>query len=138
VSILVLSQHVDPGYAARLLQEYPEHTGYLLKDRLGDIAVLLDALNRVHAGETVIDPTIVARLMGRSRPSSRMEELSRRERDVLGLVAEGYSNRAIAELMFIGERTVETHVAHVFDKLGLTDEPSSHRRVLAVLAYLRS
>ncbi len=137
VAVLVLSQHIDPGYAARLLQDYPEGTGYLLKDRLGDIAVLVDALKRVAAGETVIDPSIISRLLGRSRPASPIEELSGREREVLALVAEGFSNKAIAQRLFIGERTVETHVAKVFDKLGLHDEPSSHRRVLAVLAYLR-
>lgn len=137
IGILVLSHHLDPAYAARLLAEYPQRTGYLLKDRVSDVAVLLDAVRRVASGETVIDPTIVARLMHRTRAGDPLGALTPRERDVLALVAEGMSNQAIGERLRIAERTVESHVSNVFDKLGLSDEPTSHRRVLAVLTYLR-
>ena len=137
IGILVLSHHLDPAYAAHLLAEYPQRTGYLLKDRVSDVAVLLDAVRRVASGETVIDPTIVARLMHRSRPGDPIGALTSRERDVLALVAEGMSNQAIGARLRIAERTVESHVSNVFEKLGLDDEPTSHRRVLAVLTYLR-
>jgi DNA-binding NarL/FixJ family response regulator len=137
VGVLVLSHHLEPVYATRLISEYPERTGYLLKDRVSDIAVLVDALSRIAAGETVIDPTIVARLLGRNRAAGPLDDLTSRERDVLALVAEGLSNRAIAERLFIAERTVESHVSSTFEKLGLDGAPGSHRRVLAVLAYLR-
>lgn len=136
LGILVLSQHIDAGFAARLLKEFPAATGYLLKDRLGDIAVLVDALKRVDRGETVIDPTVIGQLLGRNRAEG-LAALSAREREVLGLVAEGLSNRAIADRLLLSERTVESHVTAVFQRLGLEEEPSSHRRVLAVLAYLR-
>ena len=137
IGILVLSHHIEPVYAARLLADYPERTGYLLKDRVADVAVLVDALNRIVRGETVIDPTIVARLLGRQRERSAIDHLSPREQDVLRLLAEGRSNGAIAAELLIGERTVESHVASLFQKLEIDDEPSSNRRVLAVLAYLR-
>ena len=137
VGVLVLSQYVEPAYAMRLLEEHPERVGYLLKDRVFDVAVLVDALRRLMDGETVIDPTIVSRLLGRARRSDPLGELTRREREVLGLVAEGLSNRALAERLVITERTVEAHVKQIFMKLGLDSSPDSHRRVLAVLAYLR-
>ncbi len=136
LGILVLSQHLDSAYAARLLQNYPARTGYLLKDRLGDVAVLVDALKRIAVGETVIDPTVVSHLM-HGRQTGPVPALSSREREVLALVAEGLSNRAIAERLHLSERTVESHIASVFADLGLEEEPSSNRRVLAVLAYLR-
>jgi serine/threonine-protein kinase len=138
VSVLVLSQYVEPSYAMRLLEEHPEHVGYLLKERVFDVAVLVDALRRLADGETVIDPTIVARLLGRRRRADPIAELSPREREVLGLVAEGMSNRAIAARLFVTERTVEAHVKQIFTKLRLDASPDSHRRVLAVVAYLRS
>jgi DNA-binding NarL/FixJ family response regulator len=121
----------------RLIEEHPERVGYLLKERVFDIAVLVDALRRLGDGETVIDPTIVARLLGRRRRTDPIAELSPREREVLGLVAEGMSNRAIAGRLFVTERTVEAHVKQIFTKLRLDATPDSHRRVLAVVAYLR-
>lgn len=137
VGVLVLSQYIEPSYAMRLVEEHPERVGYLLKDRVFDVAILVDALRRIADGETVVDPTIVSRLLGRRRPKDPVAELSDREREVLSLVAEGLSNRAIAERLYITERTVEAHVTQTFLKLGLAEEASSHRRVLAVLAFLR-
>jgi DNA-binding NarL/FixJ family response regulator len=137
VGVLVLSQYVEPSYAMRLLEEYPERIGYLLKQRVFDAAVLVDALRRIADGETVVDPTIVARLFGRSRREDPLAELTAREREVLGLLAEGLSNRAIAGRLFVTARTVEAHVKQIFLKLGLDLNPDSHRRVLAVLACLR-
>jgi DNA-binding NarL/FixJ family response regulator len=137
VGVLVLSEYVEPGYAMRLLQEHPERVGYLLKERVFDIATVVDALRRITDGETVIDPTIVSRMLGRRRRSSPIDDLSDREREVLGLIAEGMSNRAIAARLFVTERTVEAHVTQIFQKLRLPESPDQHRRVLAVLAFLR-
>ena len=137
VGVLVLSQYVETSYAMRLIEDHPERVGYLLKDRVFDAAILVDALRRVADGETVIDPTIVSRLVGRRRREDPLARLTEREREVLGLIAEGLSNRAIAAQLFITERTVEAHSKQIFAKLGLDANPSSHRRVLAVLAYLR-
>lgn len=138
VAVLVLSQYLEPSYALRLLEDHPERVGYLLKERIFDGAVLVDALRRVTDGETVVDPTIVARLLGRRRRNDPLADLSGREREVLGLVAEGLSNRAIASRLFIAERTVEAHITGCFGKLDLGDSSDSHRRVLAVLAFLRA
>jgi DNA-binding NarL/FixJ family response regulator len=138
VGVLLLSQYVEPSYAMRLLEEHPERVGYLLKERVFDVAILVDALRRLADGETVIDPTIVSRLVGRRRRDDPLEELTEREREVLGLVAEGLSNKAIASRLFVTERTVEAHVKQIFLKLRLDTNPDSHRRVLAVLAYLRA
>ena len=138
VGVLVLSQYVEPSYAMRLLEEYPERVGYLLKERVFDVAILIDALRRIADGETVVDPTIVARLLGRRRRKDPLFELTEREREVLGLLAEGLSNKAIAARLFVTERTVEAHVKQIFLKLRLDSNPDSHRRVLAVLAYLRA
>jgi DNA-binding NarL/FixJ family response regulator len=138
VGVLVLSQYVEPSYALRLLEEHPERVGYLLKQRVFDVAVLVDALRRIAEGETVVDPTIVTRLLGRRRREDPLAELTEREREVLGLIAEGLSNKAIAGRLFVTERTVEAHVKQVFLKLRLETNPDSHRRVLAVLAYLRT
>ena len=137
IGVLLLSQYVEPSYAMRLLEEHPERVGYLLKQRVFDAAVLVDALRRIGDGETVVDPTIVSRLVGRQRRQDPLAELTPREREVLGLVAEGLSNSAIAGRLFVTERTVEAHVKQVFLKLSLDLNPDSHRRVLAVLAYLR-
>jgi DNA-binding NarL/FixJ family response regulator len=138
VGALLLSQYVEPSYAMRLLEDQPERVGYLLKDRVHDIAVVVDALRRIADGETVIDPTIVSRLLGRRRREDPLERLTEREREVLGLVAEGMSNKAIAARLFVTERTVEAHVTQIFQKLGLPESPDQHRRVLAVLAFLRA
>jgi DNA-binding NarL/FixJ family response regulator len=137
VGVLILSQYVEPHYAMRLLEEHPERVGYLLKDRVFDVAILVDALRRLGDGETVVDPTIVAQLVGRRRRRDPLAELTDREREVLSLIAEGLSNHAIAERIFVTDRTVEAHTKQIFMKLGLDADPSSHRRVLAVLAYLR-
>ena len=137
VGALLLSQYVEPSYAMRLIEDQPERVGYLLKDRVQDFAVVVDALRRITDGETVIDPAIVSRLFGRRRREDPLERLTEREREVLGLVAEGMSNKAIAARLFVTERTVEAHVTQIFQKLGLSDSPDQHRRVLAVLAFLR-
>jgi DNA-binding NarL/FixJ family response regulator len=138
VGVLVLSEYVEPAYAMRLIQEHPERVGYLLKERVFDIATVVDALRRITDGETVIDPTIVSRLVGRRRRVNPLASLSDREREVLGLIAEGMSNRAIATRLFVTERTVEAHVTQIFQKLRLPESPDQHRRVLAVLAFLRT
>jgi serine/threonine-protein kinase len=138
VGVLLLSQYVEPGYAMQLLEEHPERLGYLLKDRVSDGAVLVDALQRLTEGETVIDPTIVNRLLGRHRESDPIVALSRREREVLSLVAEGCSNAAIAKQLYVTERTVEWHVKQIFLELRIMAAPDTNRRVLAVLAFLRS
>ena len=134
--VLLLSHYVEPSYALRLLEEHPERVGYLLKERVFDVAILIDALRRIADGETVVDPTIVSRLVGRQRRADPLAELTPREREVLSLVAEGLSNGAIAARLFVTPRTVEAHVKQIFLKLRLAANPESHRRVLAVLAYL--
>ena len=138
VGVLVLSQYVDPGYALRLLSEVPERAGYLLKDRVTDVAVLVDALQRICDGECVVDPTIVRRLIQRPRRNDHIVELTGRERDVLSLMAEGRSNAAISRLLFLSPKTVEAHIRQIFVRLGLEPSADDHRRVLAVLALLRS
>ena len=138
VGVLLLSQYVEASYAMRLLEQHPERIGYLLKERVFDVAILVDALRRIADGETVIDPTIVSRLIGRHRREDPLGELTEREREVLGLIAEGLSNKGVAARLFITERTVEAHVKQIFLKLRLEANPASHRRVLAVLAYLRA
>ncbi len=138
VGVLVLSQYLESRYALRLLEQHPGRIGYLLKERVSDVAVLADAIRRVAEGECVVDPTIVARLVNRPRQKGPLDELTEREREVLGLIAEGRSNRAIAARLFITERTVEAHSGRLFAKLGLEETPDSHRRVLAVLTFLRA
>jgi DNA-binding NarL/FixJ family response regulator len=138
VGVLVLSQYVEPGFAMRLLEENPERSGYLLKERISDPAILVDALRRLAEGETVVDPTIVSRLLARRREADPVDELSDREREVLALVAEGLSNGEIGRRLFITERTVEAHVKQIFQKLAIGQAPETNRRVLAVLAFLRS
>jgi DNA-binding NarL/FixJ family response regulator len=137
IAVLVLSQYVESRYAMHLLEEHPERSGYLLKERVFDVAVLIDALRRLADGETVIDPTIVAALIGRRRKADPLEALTEREREVLALLAEGLSNRAIAARLIVAERTVEAHVKQIFTKLDLAADADSNRRVRAVLAYLR-
>lgn len=138
LGILLLSQYVESSYAVRLLAEAPERVGYLLKDRVMHIADVHDALIRIANGDTVIDPTIVSRVIARRRRSGSLADLSPREADVLGLVAEGLSNRAIAERLDINDRTVETHISQIFLKLRIDPSPEAHRRVQAVLTYLRA
>ena len=137
-AVLILSEYVEAGYAMRLIEELPERIGYLLKERVFDVAVLVDALRRLTEGETVIDPTIVSRLMGRRRRENPLAQLTGRELEVLGLIAEGMSNQAIAARLFVTDRTVEAHTTHIFSKLNLPESRDQHRRVLAVLAFLRA
>ncbi|MFI5099232.1 MAG: LuxR C-terminal-related transcriptional regulator [Actinomycetes bacterium] len=137
VGVLLLSQHLDSRYAFQLLDQHPLRVGYLLKDRVSDIAVLTDAVTRIAEGESVVDPTIVSRLMQRPRQGNPIAQLSARERDVLALMAEGLSNAAIGDRLFLSTKTVESHTSRIFAKLSLPEDLDSHRRVLAVLAYLR-
>lgn len=137
-AVLVLSQYLDAGYAFRLLQSFPSGVGYLLKDRVSQVAVLVDAVQRVVAGECVVDPSIVSRLVNRTGLTEPLSALTPREREVLELMAGGRTNTAIGEQLFLSERTVEGNVRRIFDKLGLADTPQDNRRVLAVLAFLRA
>jgi DNA-binding NarL/FixJ family response regulator len=136
VGVLVLSQYVDPDYALTLLREHPAGTGYLLKDRVTQLEALLDAIERVGRGETVVDRELVELLLERPAARDRLERLSDREHEVLALVAEGLTDRAIAERLWLTRKTVETHVRHILAKLALPDDSQHNRRVLAVLAYL--
>jgi len=136
--VLVLSHYIESAYALRLIQDQPEGIGYVLKDRIYSGDVLIDSLRRVAEAETVVDPTIVARLLHKRRTDDPVAELSEREREVLALVAEGLTNQGISRRLFITDRTVEAHVRQIFTKLGLDESPESNRRVLAVLTYLRS
>ena len=136
--VLVLSHYLDSRYAAQLLEEVPGGAGYLLKDRVSEVAVVADALRRIDDGECVIDPTIVSRLVARKRARGPLDVLTEREREVLGLVAEGHSNGAIGEQLFLSRKTVDAHISQIFRKLDLRESPEQHRRVLAVLTFLRA
>jgi DNA-binding NarL/FixJ family response regulator len=136
--ILVLSQYVEEQYAGELLESGAEGTGYLLKDRVADVADFVGAVRQVAGGGTVLDPEVVAQLVVRRRRNDRLDALSEREREVLALMAEGRSNGAIAGLLSVSDGTVEKHVTSIFGKLGLAPTEEDHRRVLAVLAYLRT
>jgi len=136
--VLVLSADVEEAYAAELLAEHPDGVGYLLKDRVGDVERFLDAVRRVGEGGSALDPVVVARLLGRHREGDPLQALTPREREVLGLMAEGRSNHGIAEGLVVSERAVEKHVTSIFSKLDLPAAGDDHRRVLAVLAYLRA
>lgn len=138
MGILVLSTYAESGYASQLLETVSTGVGYLLKDNVTDVDALMKALSRVTLGETVIDPTIVRRLLGRTRKRSTIDTLNERERDVLRHMAEGRSNLGIAKELFLSPRTVETHVTSVFTKLGLAQSDTENNRVRAVLAFLRS
>ena len=136
-AVLVLSQYLESEWAMRLITDVPEGVGYLLKDRVSDVAVIVDALRRLAVGECVIDPTIVSTLLRKPRDRGPLDALSERERNVLALMAEGRSNTAIAERLAISPRTLEAHIRQVFQKLDIAESPDDHRRVLAVLRYLR-
>ena len=138
VAVLILSQYVEEGYANELLAASAEGVGYLLKDRVADVERFVDAVRRVAAGGSALDPEVVSRLLGRRRRDDPLEEITPREREVLTLMAEGRSNHAIAEQMVVTERAVEKHVTSIFGKLGLAPAAEDHRRVLAVLTYLRA
>ena len=135
--VIVLSQHVETEHLFELLAGDPRGIGYVLKERVADIAQFTDAIRRVAAGESVIDPQVVSRLVARPRRDSPLQTLTERELAVLGLMAEGRSNHAIAAQLFMSPKTVETHVGNLFAKLGLLPAAEDHRRVLAVLTYLR-
>jgi DNA-binding NarL/FixJ family response regulator len=137
IGVLVLSHYLESSYAMRLLEEHPERVGYLLKERVSDVAVLADALRRIGDGESVVDPTIVSRLVHRPRDPDPLGELTERELEVLSQIAEGRSNQGVGAALFLSPKTVESHVRQIFMKLGLEGAPDDHRRVLAVLAYLR-
>jgi DNA-binding NarL/FixJ family response regulator len=138
VAVLVLSQYLEVAYALRLVEDREARRGYLLKDRVSEIEMLLDAIRRVAHGGTVVDPAIVEELVPRSCAAGPLAGLSEREREVLGLIAEGFSDVAIAERLGLTPEDVETQVEQIFLKLGLCDEDASHRRVAAVLTYLRA
>ena len=138
VGILVLSQYVETSYAVRLMNEGTEGIGYMLKDRVSDVAELADAVRRVGSGGCVVDPLVVGRLLGRKRPEQALDRLSEREQEVLALMAEGRSNHSVAERLFMSDKTVESHVRSIFTKLDLVPSGDDHRRVLAVLRYLRA
>jgi DNA-binding NarL/FixJ family response regulator len=138
VGVLVLSQYAEPGYALELLADSAEGVGYLLKERISDIREFAAAVRRVADGGSALDPAIVSQMVGRRRRQDPIERLTAREREVLGLMAEGRSNQGIAERLFVTERAVEKHVTSIFTKLQLPAAAEDHRRVLAVLAFLRS
>ena len=135
--VLVLSQYYDDQYAADLIGDSAEGVGYLLKERVGDVDAFTDAVTRVAAGGSALDPEVVGRMLGRRRREGPLDELSPRERDVLAQLAEGKSNQGIAEELVVTSAAVEKHVTSIFHKLGLGPTPTGHRRVLAALTYLR-
>jgi DNA-binding NarL/FixJ family response regulator len=138
MGVLVLSEHLDSAYAVRVLESGIPGRGYLLKATTADSAVLADAVRRVAAGGVVVDPAIITRLLRRERQPGPLDELTPRERETLALMAEGRSNRSIAPQLYMSEKTVERHVGAIFRKLDLEDRPDDHRRVLAVVTYLRA
>jgi len=138
IGILVLSQYVETTFAMKVVGDGAGGTGYLLKDRVDDLDELSDAVRRVARGGSVIDPEVVAQLVGRRRAHVPLDDLTEREREVLGLMAEGRSNQAICDRLFLAPKTVEAHIANIFSKLELQPTPDDHRRVLAVLTLLRS
>ena len=137
IGVLVLSAHVEPHYALQLIESGARGAGYLLKERVADLDELTDAVRRVAVGGLVIDPSVVAQLVGRKRTRSPLDELTGREREVLQVMAEGRSNQAICRQLYLSPKTVEAYVRSVFDKLGLHQAADDNRRVLAVITYLR-
>jgi DNA-binding NarL/FixJ family response regulator len=138
VALILLSQVIEAQYALRLLSEHPHGFGYLLKDRVLAIDDFIQSVNRVAAGGTAIDPDVVSQLLGRRQAEDPLDELTPREREILALMAEGRSNRGICQKLFLSPKTVESHVHNIFGKLGIAAAADDHRRVLAVLAYLRA
>jgi serine/threonine-protein kinase len=138
VALLVLSQYVEAEYALRLLEGSERSIGYLLKDRILDRAQLTDAVRHVIAGGVVVDPALVAQLLDRKRPADPLDELTAREREVLGLMAEGLTDRGIAQRLVVTSKTVETHTRHIFQKLSLPESALDNKRIHAVLTYLRA
>ena len=136
-AVVVLSQHLEPDYALQLVEEKPDKVGYLMKERVGRAQQLLDAMQRVAAGECVVDRAVVDELLARRRRVDPIEELTPREREILALMAEGRSNQGISRTLWLSPKTVETHIRGAFAKLGIKEAPEDNRRVLAVLAYLR-
>jgi DNA-binding NarL/FixJ family response regulator len=137
IGVLVLSQYVESSYAMRLLEAGSAGRGYLLKDRVSDLDQFAEAIRRVGEGGSVVDPEVVAALVGRQRDAGPLADLTDREREILAFMAEGRSNTGVGERLFLSQRTIESHVRSIFRKLGLEEAPDDHRRVLAVLAYLR-
>ena len=138
VGVLVLSQYVETTYAVQLLGPGTGRIGYLLKDRVPDVDEFIDVVQRVGCGGSVVDPQVVAQLLGKRRNPDPLAELTGREREVLAMMAEGRSNQAICQRLFLSPKTIETHVSSIFAKLALAPASDNHRRVLAVLTYLRS
>ena len=138
VGVLLLSQYVEATYALRLLEDGRGRAGYLLKDRVLDVEDFVAALERVAAGETVVDPEFVAQLVSRAREDNPLDRLTDREREVLSLMAVGLTDRGISERLYVTPKTIETHIRHIFGKLGIPASPADNRRVHAVIAYLRS
>ena len=138
VGVLVLSSYIEESYAVELLADSAEGMGYLLKDRVADLDRFTEAVRRVGEGGSALDPEVVSRMLGRHRRDDPLAELTPREREVLGLISEGRSNRAIADALVVSERAVEKHVTSIFGKMGLAPAAEDHRRVLAVLTYLRA
>jgi DNA-binding NarL/FixJ family response regulator len=138
IGVLVLSQYYEERYALDLIGERPEGVGYLLKERVGDVDAFMEAVARVAAGGSALDPEVVGRMLGRRRSGDPIDLLTPRERDVLAAMAEGKSNEGIAEALVVTQAAVEKHVTRIFSKLDIGGAPTEHRRVLAVLTYLRS
>jgi len=138
MGVLVLSQFYEESYALNLIGDRAEGVGYLLKERVADVSAFVDAVERVARGGSVIDPEIVGRMLGRRRTAGPLDELTPREREVLAAMAEGKSNRGIAQELVVSETAIEKHVTRIFNKLGIGQSTTEHRRVLAVLTYMRN